>query len=242
MTTTTSTDPYASTGTSTTDTTTEAAAQEGRRVADVAKGEVGNVAVEAKDQVAELLEQAKGQLSEQGSTQRDRLVQTLTTLGDDLDHMVQQSDRSGMATDLARQAADRVRDLRNRLDGREPSQILDDVRAFARRRPGTFLLGALAAGVVAGRLTRGAKESQSSTGSHQTGDQAAGTSAPELPAESTGGVHAAGASGPDVGYASGGGIEDSITAPREPLGGTEAPLTSDGGTVGRDLPDDRGAL
>jgi hypothetical protein len=32
--------------------------------------------------------------------------------------------------------------------------LLDEVRGFARRKPGTFLLVAAAAGVVAGRLTR----------------------------------------------------------------------------------------
>src|SRR4051794_22892336 len=144
------------------------AAQESRRVAGVAQQEAGSVAAEAKDQVSNLLDQARSQVSEQGGVQRDRLVQTLTTFSDDLDHMAEQSDRSGMATDLARQAAGRVRDLSNRLDGREPSQILDDVRAFARRRPGAFLMGALAAGMLAGRLTRGAKEAQSMNGSQGT--------------------------------------------------------------------------
>jgi uncharacterized protein YjbJ (UPF0337 family) len=139
--------------------------EEGRHVTGVAKEEAGNVAAEAKDQVVGLLDQARSQVSEQSGVQRDRLVQTLTTLSGDLDHMAEQSDRPGMATDLAREAARRARELGHRLDGREPQQILDDVRTFARRRPGTFLLGALAAGVLAGRLTRGARESQSSSGS-----------------------------------------------------------------------------
>jgi hypothetical protein len=243
MTTTTSTDQYASTDSS----TTEAAAEEGRRVADVAKDEVGNVAVEAKDQAAELLEQAKSQLSEQGSTQRDRLVQTLTTLGNDLEQMAQRSDHSGMATDLVRQAAGRARALGDRLDGREPTQILDDVRAYARRRPGTFLLGALAAGILAGRLTRGAKESKSSD-SQQASGQVTGTPVTPAAGATGGGVHAAGTSGPDVAYAGGGGVGDSatapseVTAPSEPLRSTETSLTPDGGSVGRDLPDDRGVL
>jgi hypothetical protein len=75
----------------------------------------------------------------------------------DLDHMAAQSDGSGVAADLVRQVSQRTRSLGEHLDGREPTEILDDVRQFARRRPGTFLLGALAAGVVAGRLARGAK-------------------------------------------------------------------------------------
>jgi len=141
--------------------------QEGRHVTGVAKEEAGNVAAEARDQVSGLVDEAKSQLSEQSGQQRDRLVQTLTTFSNDLDIMVEQSDRSGMAADLVREAARRAREFGQRLDGREPQQLLDDVRAFARRRPGTFLVGALAAGVLAGRLTRGTRDSRSSTGSQQ---------------------------------------------------------------------------
>ena len=63
----------------------------------------------------------------------------------------------GVATDLARQAADRAGQAASWLQDREPEDLLEDVRAFARRRPGAFLGIALAAGVVAGRLTRGIK-------------------------------------------------------------------------------------
>jgi hypothetical protein len=211
------------------------AADEGRRVAGVAQDEAGNVAAEAKDQVTNLLDQARSQVSEQGGVQRDRLVQTLTTLGDDLDHMATQSDRSGMATDLARQAAGRVRDLGNRLDGREPSEILDDVRAFARRRPGAFLLGALAAGVVAGRITRGAKDSQSSSGSQDS------------PARS---YSTYGGSEGSNGYASassrvGVPVDTAVIVEETSyarVGEDDLGSTADFGAVGSDIPHDRGAL
>jgi hypothetical protein len=62
-----------------------------------------------------------------------------------------------------------VQDLAGWLEQREPGELLDEVRALARRKPGTFLLGALAAGVVAGRLTRGAVDATRS----DTGDGAA---------------------------------------------------------------------
>ncbi len=65
---------------------------------------------------------------------------------------------SGLAADVAHQVAERARSLSRHLDGREPSELLDDVRRFARQRPGTFLLGALAAGVIVGRLARGTKD------------------------------------------------------------------------------------
>lgn len=138
------------------------AADEGKHVGAVAKDEaqnvVGTAAQQARSVASETVGQLRDQLTEQGSGQRDRLVGTLRSLGDDLEQMAGQATEGGLAADLVRQAAGRTRSLTERLDGREPAQLLDDVRDFARRRPGTFLLGALAAGVVAGRLLRGAAD------------------------------------------------------------------------------------
>jgi hypothetical protein len=145
--------------------TASAAADEGRHVAGVAKDEAQNVASQAKEQARGVMDDAMSQVHEQSRTQRDRLVGTLQTFSDDLEQMASQGGRSGMATDVARQVADKTRSLSSHIDGREPSELLDEVRDFARRRPGTFLLGALAAGVVAGRFARGAKEAKSSSGS-----------------------------------------------------------------------------
>ena len=41
------------------------------------------------------------------------------------------------------------------LADRDPGSLLDEVRSFARRKPGTYLAIAMGAGVLAGRLTRG---------------------------------------------------------------------------------------
>lgn len=140
------------------------AADQSKHVAGVARDEARNVVEESKQQAQALLEEAKTQLDEQSRTQRDRLVSTLRTFGDDVERMANgERTGGGMAQDLARQVADRAHELGSRIDGREPTELLDEVRSFARRRPGTFLLGALAAGVVAGRLTRGAKDGRSAT-------------------------------------------------------------------------------
>jgi vacuolar-type H+-ATPase subunit H len=137
--------------------TASTAADEGKKVAGTAKEEAQNVAAEAKYQARSLLDDATTQVSEQSRTQRDRLVGTLHSVSQDLDQMASQADGSGVAADLVRQVSQRTRSFGDHLDGREPAELLDDVRQFARRRPGTFLLGALAAGVVAGRVARGAK-------------------------------------------------------------------------------------
>jgi hypothetical protein len=138
------------------------AADEGKHVGSVAKDEVQNVvgtaAEQARNVAGEAVSQVRDQLTEQTSGQRDRLVQTLQSFGDDLERMAGQASDGGVAADLVREVADRARSLKDHLDGREPGMLLEDVRGFARRRPGTFLLGALAAGVVAGRLFRGAAD------------------------------------------------------------------------------------
>lgn len=135
-----------------------AAADQGRQVADTALQQTRNVAGEATEHAKGLVNDALSQVDGEAHRQMDRLVELLESFSDDLDQMAAQSDTSGLASDMARQVANRTRDLGHRLDGREPREILEDVRGFARRRPGTFLAGALVAGVVAGRFARGAKD------------------------------------------------------------------------------------
>ena len=170
--------------------TASTAKDEARNVASAAAEQARNLAGETRQQVTE-------QLGEQAGTQRDRLVGTLRTLGDDLEQMAGQDATPGLAADLAREVAGRARTLSSHLDGREPGELLGDVRDFARRRPGTFLLGALAAGVVAGRLFRA------------TADGAAAASLapePQLPVPTTPAAPA--------------------TPPTEPLGTTNPPMPS----------------
>jgi hypothetical protein len=134
------------------------AADEGKQLAGNAKDEARQVAEDAKQQARNLMDEARSQVDEQSRVQRDRLVSTMRTFGDDLQKMADGEGASqGLAQDLTRQIATRVREMTSTMDGREPADLVEQVRSFARRRPGTFLLGALAAGVVAGRLTRGAK-------------------------------------------------------------------------------------
>jgi hypothetical protein len=136
------------------------AADQSKHVASTAVDEAMGVAAEAKahatNLVGEARSQLQGQLSDQGRQQKDMVASTLGSFGDDLASMAESG--SGLAGQVAREVADRAQSLSRHLDGREPAELLDDVRRFARQRPGTFLLGALAAGVVVGRLARGTKD------------------------------------------------------------------------------------
>ncbi|WP_322937001.1 hypothetical protein [Nocardioides bizhenqiangii] len=139
------------------------AADEGAHLAEAAKSEAQSVATDAKEQARNLVDEARVQVQEQSRSQLDTLVSTLQSFAEDLERMARgEGAGSGLAHDVVTQVGEKARTISSQLRGQEPAQVLDQARDFARRRPGTFLLGALAAGVVAGRVARGAKDAQDS--------------------------------------------------------------------------------
>ncbi|GAB2525898.1 hypothetical protein [Paramicrobacterium agarici] len=68
--------------------------------------------------------------------------------------MARGSERNGVATELVKQAASKSSDVASWLDQRDPGSLLDEVKGFARRKPGVFIGAAAVAGILAGRLTR----------------------------------------------------------------------------------------
>jgi uncharacterized protein YjbJ (UPF0337 family) len=150
------------------DTATEAASG----VAETAKSEAANVVGETKQQAKGLLDQLRGQLSEQGTAQKQNLSDTLHSLSKELGGMASKSEESGPLTDLAHRASRQGGEIAHWLENHEPKDVLEEVKAFARRRPVAFLFLAGAAGVLAGRVTRGAvaaNTSLDSGNSTQTG-------------------------------------------------------------------------
>ncbi|HET8614440.1 MAG TPA: hypothetical protein VFL94_02865 [Actinomycetales bacterium] len=133
----------------------DTATQAGQHVAGTAKEQAGEVMSEAKDQARSLLDRTRGEMTDQASTQQQRAAESLHALSGELTSMARSQQQPGVATDLARQAADKAGQLASWLESREPGDVLHEVTTFARRRPGMFLALAAGAGVVAGRLTRG---------------------------------------------------------------------------------------
>jgi hypothetical protein len=133
----------------------DTAKQAGAQVADTVKEQAGQVTAEAKDQAKQLLAQAQSELTEQAAATQQRVAEGLHALADELSGMARNSEQDGVATDLARQAADKARQTAGWLADRDPGSLLNEVRSFARKKPGTYLAIALGAGVLAGRLTRG---------------------------------------------------------------------------------------
>ena len=127
-------------------------------VAATAADQAGNVKDETVRQARNLMYEASDQVSTQAGAQTQRLSGLLRELGDELRQMAS-AGTGGNASELAHQAAERAHQAAGYLDGREPSDLLDDVRGYARRRPGAFLAGAALLGLAAGRLGRGIKDS-----------------------------------------------------------------------------------
>jgi hypothetical protein len=135
------------------------AADAGRQVAGTAAEQVGNVGQEVKAQARDLVGEARGQVRHQARSGQQKAAESVRSLSRELREMADGGQQSGTVSEIARQAAARADDLAGWLGDREPADLLDEVRSFARRRPGVFLLGMAAAGVVVGRLTRGAVDS-----------------------------------------------------------------------------------
>ncbi|MEE2523890.1 hypothetical protein QMY03_09195 [Arthrobacter sp. KFRI-F3372] len=126
-----------------------------RGVAQTAKEEVANVASEAKSSAKDVLSQAKSGFSSQAGTQQQKAAEGIRTISSQLQTMADAPEQKGVASDLIRQAADRTSAVASWIEGKDPAALLGDVQSFARRKPGTFLLLAAGAGMLAGRLTRG---------------------------------------------------------------------------------------
>jgi hypothetical protein len=132
----------------------------GRHVTDTATEQAGQVVQEAKYQARNLVAEAREQATQQARAGQQNAADSLHGLAGELRQMADNGDRNGTATGFAGQAADRLGGIADWIGAREPGDLVEEVRRFARRRPGAFLLGAAVAGVLAGRLTRGAVDAQ----------------------------------------------------------------------------------
>jgi hypothetical protein len=135
---------------------TQTAGQAVSDVAGTATHQAGTVATEAKTQLSHLTSQAREQVSAQASVQKDKAATQVRTFADQLQSLARGEPADGPAADIVRQLSDKVQQLADKLEHTEPAQLLDEVRRYARTKPGTFLVGAAVAGFASGRLVKGA--------------------------------------------------------------------------------------
>ncbi|WP_460663588.1 hypothetical protein [Kribbella swartbergensis] len=137
-------------------------------VAGTAKEKASEITSDVREQTRRLAGETREQLTGQMSEQRDRAVGGLRGMSEELRGMAEHG-QSGWGAQLARQGATWTDQVAEFLQDRELGDVLEDLRQMARRRPGRFLLGAVAAGVVAGRMSR-ALAGGSSGADRGTGD------------------------------------------------------------------------
>ena len=149
----------------------QTAVQAGSQVASTATDQAKEVVQETQRQAKDLLDQGRTQVREQVISQQQKAGQSLSALAQELRGLADgtSSGAPGPARDLLQQASGMVETFASKLQNREPAELLDEVRSFARRKPGMFLLGAAAAGVLAGRLTSGVKASHDDSGPSSNG-------------------------------------------------------------------------
>jgi hypothetical protein len=149
-------------------------------VAGTAKEQAGQVATEVKSQAKDLYGQATSQLKEQAGTQSQKVSEGLRSISDELSSMAAKSDGNGLASELVRNLSGRAGSASSWLDGRDPGTLLDEVKHFAARKPGTFIAIAAGAGILAGRLTKAlAADAKTDTSTTPV------TSTPDVPAKTT---------------------------------------------------------
>lgn len=164
----------------------DTAMEQSENVVETVKSETHVVAQDAKREIHDLYDEARRELTEQAGVQQERVAGGLRSISHELSSMADNAERPGVATELVSRASDRAEHMAFWLDHRSPGGILDEVKSFARRKPGTFIAAAAIAGLLAGRLTRAlaSDDSSGSQGSGSSARVAGGTG-------STGGSHAA---------------------------------------------------
>lgn len=135
-------------------------AQEGsQQVADEAKQQLSQLTDQAQLELHRVIGQARGELRDRASEQTDKVATGLRDWADELRALAEgRTNDAPRAIDWLSQAATHMTDYADRLEHRGAAGAVEDVSRFARRRPGAFLIGAVAAGFAAGRLARGAQK------------------------------------------------------------------------------------
>lgn len=131
------------------------AASGAKDVAGEAASQAKVVAGEARRQIETVVGQTRQELSKQADDRAQQAAGGLRTLADQARALADgRPADAGPLTGVLDEARMRATALADRLESGGPQGVVDDVTAFARRRPIVFLAAAVGAGFVAGRLAR----------------------------------------------------------------------------------------
>jgi hypothetical protein len=137
-------------------------------VSQTVKHEAGNVATTVADQAHRVAQDTRHKVVARADSQRQQWSRQLGDMSKELRDMAG-AEPSSPARRVVAQLADRGSMLADYLTQHRAEDLLTEVQGFARRRPGTFLVGLAAAGFVVGRLGRSlAMAKGNGSGSSQT--------------------------------------------------------------------------
>ncbi|QNE43769.1 hypothetical protein F1C15_08100 [Frigoribacterium sp. NBH87] len=85
------------------------------------------------------------------------------------------SSDTGLAQDLVRNLSGRAHGVASWLEGRDPGTLLDDVKHYAARKPGTFIAIAAVSGLFAGRVVKALTAEAKSEHASDAGSTGTGT-------------------------------------------------------------------
>jgi len=125
---------------------------------DTAIEHVGAVTADAKEKATNVAHDVRRELETQGDAQAKRAASALHDVGSQLSDMAN-AGQPGPVSDMTRQLADKSRQVASRLEEGGVQAVGDDLRRFARRQPGLFLVAAGVAGFVVTRILRNAQSS-----------------------------------------------------------------------------------
>jgi hypothetical protein len=170
-----------------TEQTAERAKAEAGAVTETVKDEAQQVAHTAREEARSAFRQVKEDLHTRADEQAGRLSETLRTTSRQLRSMADGSSerQEGVTANLVREGASAADKLASRLEEGGVDAIMADARSWARRRPGAFVLGALAAGFVAGRVVRNFSNEDEQRSTSGNGAQPHGSPPPTYTGSST---------------------------------------------------------
>jgi hypothetical protein len=189
---------------------TNEAAERAAELKDTASEHVGAVASEAKEKARNVMDQTRSEVGHQLDEQGRRAGKVVRHASEQL-HSMAESAEPGVVTDLTRQLGDGLENVARTVEQGGVQGVADDLRRFARRQPGLFLVGAGVAGFVVTRLLRsGAMSAASGNGSSsgQTPTPASSTTG-DWPGEI--GTEPSIAPTPPVGLGAGGALGGTVT-------------------------------
>ncbi len=134
---------------------TQQAKQQGQQLAQQARQQAGELATRGGEQV-------KSQLANQKHDASQRLTPIQVALRETAQQLRKQG--QGSVAEYADKTSDQVERFSGYLRETDVDEIMDEVRGFARRRPGVFLGGTVALGFLATRFLKSSSQEAGSAG------------------------------------------------------------------------------